>query len=160
MFDIIIKAVRVGLVALLASVLYSVFNLWSYGFFDVRIILIGIYIMTLISIVPYVFINIIYNIKNRHDGRWVIYVALSVSLLLTVIMAFVKLLSLDSYISPISVPQLRYDGTLALSLALLGLATLLYLGSVVPDVEKIAGRFALALREGRPDDEGYEVEIV
>lgn len=160
MFDIIVKAVRVGLMALLASVLYSVFYLWFYGIFDVRIILIGIYTMTLISIIPYIFINIIYNIKNRHDGRWVIYVALSISLFLTVAMAFARLLSLDGYISPISVPQLRYDGTLALSLALLGLATLLYLGSVVPDAEKIAGKFLLALRERRPDDEGYEIEIV
>lgn len=163
MFDLIVKAVRIGLMALLASILYSVFNLWFYGIFDVRIILIGIYTMTLISIIPYIFINIIYNLRNRHDGRWIIYVALSISLFLTVTMAFARLLSLDGYISPISVPQLRYDGTLALSLALLGLATLLYLGSVVPDIEKITGRFLLALREGRDEDrheEEYTVEIV
>ncbi|MGC8582899.1 MAG: hypothetical protein ACP5I3_01390 [Thermoproteus sp.] len=72
--------------------------------------------------------------------------------------AYARLLSLENYIQPVSVPQLRYDGTLALSLALLGLASLLYLGSVVPDIRRIADRFVLALREGR--EEEYEVEIV
>lgn len=159
MFDLIIKAVRVGLLALLASVLYSVFYLWLYGLFDVRAVLIGIYVMTLISIMPYIFINIIYNIKNRHDGRWIIYVALSISLFLSIIMAFTRLISLENYISPIYVPQLRYDGTLALSMALLGLASLLYLGSVVPDAKRIAGKLLLALRQER-EEETYDIEVV
>ncbi|AEA13395.1 hypothetical protein TUZN_1936 [Thermoproteus uzoniensis 768-20] len=158
MFDLIVKAVRIGLMVLLGSVIYSVFYLWFYGLFDVRIILIGIYTMTLISIIPYIFINIIHNIKNRHDGRWIIYIALSVSLLFSISVAYARLLSLENYIQPVSVPQLRYDGTLALSLALLGLASLLYLGSVVPDIRRIADKFVLALREGR--EEEYEVEIV
>lgn len=159
MFALVIKAVRVGLVALLFSILYSVFNLWFYGLFNVNIILIGIHIMTLISIIPYAVVNVIYNVKYRHDGRWIIYVALSFSLLFTVSVAFAKLMELDKYIAPINVPQLRYDGTLALSMVLLGLATLLYLSSVIPDVEKIAGRIALALRESK-EEEAYEVEVV
>ncbi|KUO84300.1 MAG: hypothetical protein RXQ56_07620 [Thermoproteus sp.] len=158
MFDLIIKAVRIGLLALLGSVIYSVFYLWLYGLFDVRIILIGVYTTTLISIIPYIFINIIHNVKNRYDGRWIIYIALSISLLFSVSVAYARLLSLGSYMQPISVPQLRYDGTLALSLALLGLASLLYLGSVAPDARRIADRFILALREGR--EEEYEVEVV
>ncbi|CCC82261.1 hypothetical protein [Thermoproteus tenax] len=160
MFDLVIKAVRIGLLALLGAVLYSGIYLWLNGLFDVRIILIGIYSMTIISIIPYTFVNILYNIKNRHrDGRWVIYVALSISLLLTLIVAFMRLVAIDSSIQPIAVQQLRYDGTLALSMALLGLASLLYLGSIIPDVEKIVGGLITALKE-EDEEETYEVEIV
>ncbi|MFB6490222.1 MAG: hypothetical protein TU35_003065 [Thermoproteus sp. AZ2] len=67
-------------------------------------------------------------------------------------------MSVDRYITPIYIAQLRYDGTLALSMALLGLATLLYMGSVIPDARRIADRIALALREREED--AYEVEVV
>jgi phosphoglycerol transferase MdoB-like AlkP superfamily enzyme len=157
-FSIVTKAVRIGLLIFLFSILYAVFNLWLSGLFYVTTILLGIYAMTFISIVPYVILNIIYYSKNRHDGRWIIYIGLSLSLLFTISVAFIRLMSVDRYITPIYIAQLRYDGTLALSMALLGLATLLYMGSVIPDARRIADRIALALREREED--AYEVEVV
>lgn len=157
-FSVVTKAVRVGLLIFLFSILYVVFNLWLSGVFYVTTILLGIYAMTLTSIVPYVILNIIYYSKNRYDGRWIIYIGLSLSLLFTISMAFVRLMSVDKYIAPIYIAQLRYDGTLALSMALLGLATLLYMGSVIPDARRIADKITMALREREED--AYEVEVV
>ncbi|AAL64713.1 hypothetical protein [Pyrobaculum aerophilum] len=153
MLDIITRSVRVGLVFVIFSVLYTLFNVWWAGLLDVYPLLIGVYLMTFISVVPYIFVNISTAVRNRGDGRWIITVGLSLALLSSLIAAMVKLGNLRSSITPFVLNQLKFDSTLALSLALLGLASLVYLTSLIPEGKKLAKAVYFSIVEGDSDEE-------
>jgi hypothetical protein len=156
MLDIITRSVRVGLVFVIFSLLYTLFNVWWSGLLDVYPLLVGVYVMTLISTVPYVVVNITNALRNRSDGRWIITIGLSLALLSSLAAAMVKLGHLRAVLTPFVLSQLRFDSTLALSLALLGLAALVYLGSVVPEGARLARAVYLSIVEGGDDRDGVE----
>ncbi|MEZ0319472.1 MAG: hypothetical protein ABWK05_05730 [Pyrobaculum sp.] len=153
MLDIISRSVKVGLVFVIFSVLYTLFNVWWAGLLDVYPLLAGVYLMTFISVLPYVVVNVATALRNRGDGRWIITVGLSAALTSSLIAASVKLGHLRSSISPFVISQLRFDSTLALSLALLGLSALVYLGTVLPEGRKLAKVVYFSVVEGGGDDE-------
>jgi hypothetical protein len=156
MLDIISKSVRIGLVFVIFSVLYTLFNVWWAGLLDVYPLLIGVYLMTFVSVVPYVVVNMASAVRNRGDGRWLVTVGLSLALLSSLVAAMVKLGHLRSVVTPYSLSQLRFDSTLALSLALLGLSALVYLGSIIPDSKKLMRVMYLSVVEGGREDEYVE----
>ncbi|MEM1598246.1 MAG: hypothetical protein QXP31_11415 [Pyrobaculum sp.] len=157
MLDIISKSVKVGLVFVIFSVLYTLFNVWWAGLLDVYPLLAGVYLMTFISVLPYVVVNVATALKNRSDGKWIITVGLSAALTSSLIAALVKLGHLRSSISPFVISQLRFDSTLALSLALLGLSALVYLGTVLPEGKKLARAVYFSVVE---NGEGDDVETI
>jgi len=156
MLWIVSKSVRIGLVFVLFSVLYVLFNIWWAGLLDVYPLLVGVYLMTFVSVTPYIFLNIITAVRNRSDGRWIITVGLSLTLFSSLIAAMAKLGGLRHVISPFAISQLRYDGTLALSLALLALSALVYINSILPESRKLAK--ALYFTATKEEDE--EVEVI
>jgi uncharacterized membrane protein len=158
MLDIISKSVRIGLVFVIFSVLYTLFNVWWAGLLDVYPLLIGVYLMTFVSVVPYIVVNVATAVRNRGDGKWLVTVGLSLMLFLSLIAAMVKLGHLRSVVAPYSLSQLRFDSTLALSLALLGLSALVYLGSIVPESKKLMRVMYLSVVEGGGEDK--EVETI
>jgi hypothetical protein len=108
--------------------------------------------MTFVSVVPYIVVNVASAVRNRGDGRWLITVGLSLALLASLVAAVMKLGYLRSVVTPYSLMQLRFDSTLALSLALLGLSALVYLGSIMPEGKKLARIVYFSLVEGDRDD--------
>lgn len=153
MLDIISRSVRIGLVFVIFSVFYTLFNVWWAGVLDVFPLLVGVYLMTLISVVPYIVINVVIALKNRGDGRWVITVGLSLTLLASLIAAIVKLSHLREVVVPFSISQLRFDSVLALSLVLLGLSALIYLNGIVPEGKKLARILYFNLVEDNKEDD-------
>ncbi len=152
MLDVISRSVRIGLVFVIFSVLYTLFNVWWAGVLDVYPLLVGVYLMTFVSVVPYIVVNVASAVRNREDGRWLITVGLSLTLLASLVAAIMKLGYLRSVIMPYSLVQLRFDSTLALSLALLGLSALVYLGSIMPEGKKLVRIVYFSLVEGDRDD--------
>jgi len=152
MLDVISRSVRIGLVFVIFSVLYTLFNVWWAGVLDVYPLLVGVYLMTFVSVVPYIVVNVASAVRNREDGRWLITVGLSLALLASLVAAMMKLGYLRSVVAPYSLVQLRFDSTLALSLALLGLSALVYLGSIMSEGKKLVRIVYFSLVEGDRDD--------
>jgi hypothetical protein len=152
MLDVISRSVRIGLVFVIFSVLYTLFNVWWAGVLDVYPLLVGVYLMTFVSVVPYIVVNVASAVRNRRDGRWLITVGLSLALFASLAAAVMKLGYLRSVVTPYSLMQLRFDSTLALSLALLGLSALVYLGSITPEGKKLVRIVYFSLVEGDRDD--------
>ncbi|ACB40532.1 hypothetical protein [Pyrobaculum neutrophilum] len=153
MINIISRSVRIGLIFVIFSVLYTLFNVWWAGVLDVYPLLVGVYMMTFVSVVPYIVVNIATALRNRGDGRWLVTVGLSLALFASLTAAMVKLGYLRGAVAPFSLTQLRFDSTLALSLALLGLSSLVYLGGVLPEGKKLARAIYFSLVEGGEDGE-------
>lgn len=156
MFDVISKSVRIGLIFVIFSVLYTLFNVWWAGVLDVFPLLVGVYLMTFISLVPYIFVNVVIALKNRNDSRWIVTVGLSVALFASLVAAMAKLAHIRDIVSPFAISQLKFDSTLALSLALLGLSTLIYLNGVMPEGRRLV-KTVFSIIEGEKDD---DVEVV
>lgn len=154
MLAMVARAVRVGLLFVLFGVVATLFNVWWSGTLDVYPLLLGVYFMTAISVLPYALVNAATAVKNRQDGRWPVTLGLSVTLMLSLLAAMVRLGQLRSVVPPFAVPQLRFDSVLALSLVLLGLSTLIYMGSVIPEGRRLARSVVMSFR----DDEGEEGE--
>lgn len=159
MIDLIARSVRVGLVFVLFSILYTLFNLWWGGVLDVYPLLVGVYAMTVVSVVPYVVMNIATAVRNRNDGKWIVTAGLSVTLMASLVAALAKLAGLRSAVTPFTLSQLRYDSSLALSLALLGLATLVYLGGVGLEGKRLAKAMYLSI-VGDDEDDDEEVAAI
>jgi len=157
MFVLVIKAVKISLVILLASVVYTVFEIWWSGVIDVYPLLVGIYAMTFASIAPYLTVNIIYSIRHRHDGRWIATLILSLGLLFSLTVAAAKYGRLRGYLTPLYIQQLKYDNTLALSLALLIISTVIYLGSIISDTKRFFFLIVSNLKNKNGED---DIEIV
>ncbi|MEM4511008.1 MAG: hypothetical protein QXR68_08355 [Pyrobaculum sp.] len=153
MFQIVAKSVKVGLVFVLMSVLYTLFFVWWQGVLDVYPLLVGVYLMTFISITPYIIVTVANAVRDRRDGRWVVTVGLSGALMMSLVAALVKLGQLRAAVSPFVIYNLKFDSTLALSLVLLGLSTLIYIGSVVPEGGRLARAVYFSVVEGNRDDD-------
>ncbi len=153
MFEVISKSVRIGLVFVIVGVLFTLFNVWWFGLLDVYPLLVCVYLMTFISITPYIFVNVILSLRNRDDSRWIVTLGLSIALFSSLVAALVKLGQLRAVITPFVVSQLKFDSTLALSLALLGLSTLVYINSVVPEGRRLA---AVVFKVVDGEDDGVE----
>ncbi|MFN3805255.1 MAG: hypothetical protein ACK4SY_09380 [Pyrobaculum sp.] len=119
-------------------------------------LLVGVYLMTFISLVPYIFVNVVIALKNRNDSRWIVTVGLSVALFASLVAAMAKLAHIRDIVSPFAISQLKFDSTLALSLALLGLSTLIYLNGVMPEGRRLV-KTVFSIIEGEKDD---DVEVV
>lgn len=64
MLDVISRSVRIGLVFVIFSVLYTLFNVWWAGVLDVYPLLVGVYLMTFVSVVPYIIVNVASFLKH------------------------------------------------------------------------------------------------
>lgn len=157
MLAVVARAVRVGLLFVLLGVVVTLFNVWWSGILDVYPLLLGVYAMTAVSVFPYALINAVSAVRNRHDSRWPVTFGLSITLMLSLSAALVRLGQLRSIVLPFLVPQLRFDSVLALSLALLGLSTLIYMGSVIPEGRRLIRSVVMSFREQDEDRESVEV---
>ncbi|MCC6020656.1 MAG: hypothetical protein LM577_04750 [Thermoproteaceae archaeon] len=152
------RAVRASLVFVILSVLCVMFGVWLTGVLDIYPLLVGIYLMTVTSVVPYAAITVARAVRNRENGKWIITVALALALTISLAAAAVKLCALRSAIPQVALLQLRFDGILALSLALLALSAVIYLGSAIQDGRRLARKLYFSIVEGREDDR--EVEVI